>query len=153
MLVIMEYRDITAFLQLAFNFKAARSRNILQIDTAKGACKQSNGIDKFIHILGTDTERECIHITEFLKQGTFAFHNRHTCLRADIPQTQYSRTIGNHCHQIMPTGVHIAQIHIVLNFQARLCDAWCIGNRQCICILYLAAGNDFDFALPVAVGL
>ena len=153
MLVIMEYRDITAFLQLAFNFKTARSGNILQIDTAKGTGNQGNGIDKFIYILGTDTERECIHITKFLEQGTLAFHNRHACLRSDITQTQYSRTIGNHGYQIMPTGVYIAQVHIILDFQARLCNTGSICNGQCICILYLAAGNDFDFALPVTVGL
>ena len=40
MLVIMENGDVTAFLQLLLNLKAAGSGNVLQIYTAEGACQQ-----------------------------------------------------------------------------------------------------------------
>ena len=149
----MEYRNVAALFQLALDFKAARCRNVLQIDAAKGTGNQCHGVDKFIDILGLDAKRECIDAAELLEQRALAFHNRHACFRTNIAQTKHSRTIGDNCHQIMTARIHIAQIYILLNFQTRLCNARRVCNRQIIRIFYLAARNNFDLALPITVGL
>ena len=64
MLVIMENGDVTAFLQLLLNLKAAGSGNVLQIYTAEGACQQGHGVDNLIHIFAANAQGNGIHIAE-----------------------------------------------------------------------------------------
>ena len=52
MLIIVEHRNIANLFQLLLNFKAARRRNILQIDSAEALRNQSNRIHNRIYILG-----------------------------------------------------------------------------------------------------
>ena len=52
MLVIMEYRDITALFQLFLDLETSRSRNVLQVDAAKALGDQGNGVDDGIYIFG-----------------------------------------------------------------------------------------------------
>ena len=132
MLVIVENRNIAAFLQLFFNFKATRCGNIFEVDAAEAASEQTNGIDNVVYILGANAQRNRIYITELLEQGTLTFHNRHTCFRANVAQTQNSSTIGHNSNEVTSSGQLIAQVNVFLNFQTRLCNTWGICQRQIV---------------------
>ena len=76
-LVIVEYRNVADLLESALDLKAARSRDVLQVDAAERAGDQLNGADDLVHILGSHAQRERIHVSERLEQRALALHNRH----------------------------------------------------------------------------
>ena len=65
-------------------------KTIADRDAAEAAAKKSNRVYEFINILCADAERKSVNSAEFLKENTFAFHNRHTCLWSDITETENS---------------------------------------------------------------
>ena len=130
MLVVVEHGDVAQLLQLRFDLKAPGRRDILQIDSAEGTGDQMHRIDKFIHILALDTQREGIHIAECLEQGAFALHDRHTCLGTDIAQAQHGAAVGDHSAEIMPPGQLVALVQVFLDLQTGLCHAGGVGQGQ-----------------------
>ena len=140
------------FLQAALDLKAAGGGDVLQVDAAKGTGQQANGVDDVIHIFAADAQGEGIHIGKSLEQGAFALHHRHAGFRADIAQAQHSGAVGDNSHQVAPAGIFIAQIRILADLQAGFCNARGIGNGQVFRVFDLAAGIDFDLALPLLVG-
>ena len=88
-LVVMKDRNITAFLEFFLNLKAARRRNVFQVDSAKAAGNLVNGFHNGIYILAFDTHGKCIYIPKCFEQGTFSFHNRHAGFRPDVAQSQH----------------------------------------------------------------
>ena len=147
-LVIVEYRNIADLFQTALDLEAARCGNILQVDAAERAGDQLDRSHDLVHILGSDAERERIHISERLEQRTLALHDRHTCDRADIAQTEHCGAVRNDRNQIMAAGVGIAERRIVLDLEARLGYAGSIRNRKIILAAYRTTGYDFDLAAP-----
>lgn len=131
-LVIVENRNVAAFLQAAFDFKAAWCGDVLQVHAAETAGDEANCLHDLVHILGADAERNRIHVAETLEQCALAFHDRHTSLRADIAQTQNSRAVCDNSDQVAPAGQVIALGNIFLNFQAGLCNAGRIRQRKII---------------------
>ena len=105
MLVIVEYRDISDFLQSVFNLIAFRRRNILQIDTCIVRLQNFYRADKFVRILGAQAYRHSVNITEGFEQSSLALHNRHSCLRTDIAQTKYARTVADNCYHVATAGI------------------------------------------------
>ena len=96
----MEDRNISFFLELSFNLKASRSGDILKVDSAEAAAKQSNGVYKFVNILCSDAKRESVNTAELLEKNALALHNGHTCLGAYIAETENSRTVGDNGNEI-----------------------------------------------------
>ena len=148
MLIIVEDRNIAFFFQLSLDLKAARCRNIFQVHTCKAAGDQINGIDDLIHIMALDAQRKCVHITKCLKQYTFSFHNRHTCLRSDVSKTKDSTSIGHYQAKIVTAGQFIALLHILLDLQTRLCHTRRISQRQVILCSNRNCCNNLDLTFP-----
>ena len=65
-LIVVEYRNVADLLESALDLKAARSRDILEVDAAERAGDQLNGTYDLVHILGSHTERERVHVSERL---------------------------------------------------------------------------------------
>ena len=85
------------------------------------------GLYNGICVLGVNAERECIHICKFLKQGAFSFHNRHTGCRADISQTQNSRTVCDDGYQVGAAGQLKGLLVILCDHPAGLGYARSVG--------------------------
>ena len=147
----MKDRNVRALFELSFDFKAAGSRDVLQINAAKGSGNQGYCADELIHILGLDTERESIHITERFEKDALALHDRHAGFRTDIAQSQNSRTICNDCAHVVPSGQIIGLVYILLDLQAGLGHAGCICQRQVFLVLDRNAGDHFNLALPLTM--
>ena len=145
MLVVVEDRNITFFLEFLFNFKAARRRDVFKVHTAEAAGNQIDGIDNLIDILALDAERECIDIAKCFKEDAFAFHNRHPGFRSDIAESQDSGAICYDEAHIMSAG------HVLLDFKARLCDARRISQREVFLGRNRNGCNHFDLTLPFCV--
>ena len=100
MLVVVEDWNISLFLELSFNLEASRSGDVLKVNSAEASAKQSNGVYKFVNILGADAERESVNSAELLEQNAFTLHNGHTCLRSDVAETENSRAVRNNGNKV-----------------------------------------------------
>ena len=137
MLIIMENGNIALLFQLLLDLETAGSGDILQIHAAAAAGNHIYGIHNLVYILALDAQRECVHIAKLLEQDTFAFHNRHTCLRTDIAQTQDCGSVCHYQTGVPAVRVYIGLLHILLNLQTGLCYARCISQGKILFGLHL----------------
>ena len=147
----MEHRDGQPLLQLLFNFKAAGGGDVLQVNAPEAQADELDGADDFIRVFGIDAEGNGVHVGKFLKQGALPFHHRHGCFRADVPQSQHRRAVGNDRHQVAPAGkvVHLA---VVLgNLHAGRCHAGGVGNGELLFGFDGGAGNHLNLSLQFPV--
>ena len=153
MLVIVEYRNVADLLESALDLKAARSRDILEVNATERAGDQLNGAYDLVHILGSHTERERIHVSERLEQRALALHNRHAGNRTDIAQTEHRGAVRDDRNQIVAARVLVAERRIVLDLEARLGNTRRVRDRQIVLAVYLTAGHDLNLAAPFFVCL
>ena len=151
MLVVVEDGNITSFLQLALDLKAAGGGDILQIDAAEGAGDQGNGVDELVHILGLDTQGEGVHIAKGLKEDTLALHNRHTGLGADVAQTQNGGAVGDDGAQVVTAGQLVGLIDVLLDLQTGLGHAGGVGQGQVVLGGHRHNGIDLNLTAPLLV--
>ena len=152
-LVVVEHRDVADFLELALDLKAARRGDVLQIDAAERARDQLDGAHDLVHILGSHTKRERIHVRERLEQRALALHDRHARDRADVAQAEHSRAVRNDRNQVVAAGIGVAQRRVVLDLEAGLSHAGRIGDRQIVLAVDLAPRDDLDLAAPLLMRL
>ena len=147
----MENRNIAFFFQFLFDLETSGSCDVFQVNAAEAAGDHIDGIYDFIHIFALNAQRECVHIAKSFEQHAFSFHNRHTCFRSDIAQTQYGRSVRYNQTHIVASCVFIALVHILLNFKTRLCNTRCISQRQILFGCNRHSRYHFDFALPLSM--
>ena len=147
----MKDRDVAQLLELALDLKAARRRNILQIDAAEAAGEQVHRAHEFIHILCADAQREGVHIRKCLEQHALALHDGHTRLRSDIAQTEHGRAVRDDGAKIVPARERVAFIRVAPDLQTRLRHTGCVRQRQVVLRRDRHAGVDFDLAAPLLV--
>ena len=147
----MEDGNVALFLQLPLDLKAPGGGDVLQVDAAEGAGNQVDGVDKLVHILGLDAQREGVHIAEGLEQHALALHNGHTRLGADVTQTQDGGAVGDNRAQVVPAGQVVGLVDILLDLQAGLGDTGGIGQGQIVLGLHGHGGPHLDLTLPLTV--
>ena len=104
MLVVMEDRHIEPFAQLGFDFEAARSRDIFEIDAAEARRYRFHDFDDLIDIGFGDADRERFDAGEGLEENRLAFHDRQSGLRSDVPESEHGRAIGDDGDQVALGG-------------------------------------------------
>ena len=95
MLVVVEDRNVALILEFPLNFEASRGGNVLQIDAAEAAGDQRDGVHKLVHIVRFHAERKRVDIAERLEEHTFALHDGHTGLRADVAESKHRGAVGD----------------------------------------------------------
>jgi len=153
MLIVMKNRNITAFFEAFFNFKASGRGNVFQIDPAKAAGQETDGLYNSIRLFTADTQGNRVHAAEFLEQDAFSFNDRHPRLRADVPQPQDCGAVRNNRNCIPAPGQFIVFIRILLNLQAGLCNAGRIRKTQRLFGIHPCAGSNLYLSLQVIVHL
>ena len=147
----MEDRNIQFLFQPLFDLKAFGRSDVLQVDAAEYRCDPTDCFDDLLGILGVQTDRESIHISEPLEQQRFSLHNRHGCLSADIAQSQYRRTITDHRNQIALGCISVGQSCVPGDLQTGLCHTGSIGQAQILGSVHLHLAIDTDFTLMLCV--
>ncbi len=150
-LVVVEDGDVAPLLQLPLDLKAPGGGDVLQVHAAEGAGQQSHRVDDLIHIVAADAQGNGIHTAEGLEQNALALHDGHAGLRADVPQPQNGRAVGDDGHGVPPAGQLIAFIDILLDLQAGLGHAGGVGQGQCLLAVHRRPGRHFQLALPLVV--
>ena len=144
-LVVVHYRDIQLRFKAFFDFKTLGGGDVFQVDAPKSRLQNFYGPYKFVYILGVQLQVENIDIGVDFKQQAFALHYGFTCCRANVAQTQYRSSIGNHGDQVALGGVFVNGFGIGLNFEARLGYTGGIGQGQVALGSGFLGGNHFDF--------
>ena len=150
-LVVMKDGNIGACLQALFDLKAARRRDILQVYPAKGLGDQADRLHDLVHVFAVNTDRHRVHIAEGLEEGAFSFHDRHAGLRADVPQAENRRSVGDDRHHVPATCQFIAFSRVLLDLQAGRRDARGIRQAQRLGGIHRCADRDLDLSLPFGV--
>ena len=127
-LVIVEHRDVQFLLQPPLHLKALWRRDILQINPSKHRRDLLHRCDDLLRVLGVQTYGKRIHPSELLKQDGLALHNRNRRLRSDIPQSEDSRAVRHHAHQVALCRVAVDSSLILKDLLARLGHPGSIGN-------------------------
>jgi hypothetical protein len=122
---------ISVSFQATFDFKAAGSGDVFEVDTTKAASEQFDGVDDVVDILGTDAKRECIDITEGLEQDALAFHDRHAGFGADVTQAEDSGAVGDNRNEIPAAGQGVGEIDILLDGRQGSATPG-VGKRQVV---------------------
>ncbi len=146
MLVIMEDRDIHDLLELLLDVEAFGTLDVFQVDAAKRRFEEFDGTNDFVRILGVELNVENIDVGKALEQNAFAFHDRFAGQRADIPQPQNRRAIGDDRHQIPFGCILVGVVRVLFDFQARLGYPRAIGEGEIAAGGAGFGGDDFDFA-------
>ena len=75
-LVVVENRDIKSFLELFFDFKASRSRNILKVYSAKAIAYKLDCTNDFVCVLALYANRKCVNACKLLKKTALSIPAR-----------------------------------------------------------------------------
>ena len=106
---------------------------------------------RLVDVVRLDAQRERVHVAERLEEHALAFHDRHAGLGADVAKTQYRASVGDDGAEIVTAGQLITLVDVLLDLQARLCNAGRICQTQ---VFFGRHGNrcdHFDFAFPFSV--
>lgn len=118
-LIIMEYRDIKLLLQALFDLEAARSGDVLQIDSSEGRSHRLHDPYDLFGILSRKHDRDCVDSGEFLEEHTFALHDRESSLRSDISESEHCASIADYCDRVALHGIKVGQIFVFRYLKAR----------------------------------
>ena len=147
----MENGDVTLFFQLALDLETARRGNVLKVDAAEAAGDVVDGLDELVHILCLHADGQRVHIAEGFEQHALALHDRHTGLGADVAKAQNGAAVGDDRRGVPAARELIALARVLLDLEARLCNAGRVRKRQVVLRLDRHARHHFDLALPLAV--
>ena len=153
MLIVVEHRDVTSFLQLLLDLEAAGCADVLKIDSAEAARQKANRMYDFIHILAADAQGNRIHITEIFEEDALAFHDRHSSFRADVAQSQNRRAIGHDRNGVPAAGQLITLGRVLLDCQTGSCHTGGVSDRQSFTRAGLCPGVHFQLAAQLAMQL
>ena len=139
MLIIVENRNIAAFLELALYLKAARRGDILKVHAAERACKKIDGVYDLVNILAADAQRNGVNAAEFLEQQALALHDRHSGLGAYIAESEHGRSVGDNGNGVPAPGKLIAFVYILLYLKAGCGDAGGVCKAERLPVVCLRA--------------
>ena len=94
-LVIVEYWNVTYFLQSFLDFKASGSADVLKVDSAEASGNEINRAYDFLRILRANADGERVNTGKFLEKNAFALHNRHTGFRTDVSESENGGAVGD----------------------------------------------------------
>src|SRR6202043_51182 len=76
MLIVVEYRDLHAGLELRLDLETLRTLDILEIDAAECRLQRGHGLDHALNGVGGDLNVEHVDAGELLEQYRLALHHR-----------------------------------------------------------------------------
>ena len=146
MLVVMEDGNVHALAQALLHLEALGALDVFQIDAAEGGLKSRHHIHQARDVLLRHLDVETINACEFLEQDRLAFHDGLGGQRADVPQTQHRRAIGQNRDEILAGGQMGRLRRILRNGLAGHRHAGRIGQRQIPLVAEWLGRLDLEFA-------
>ena len=98
--------------------------------------------------MGVQFDVEYVDVSEPLEQDTFAFHDRLAGQGPDVAQSQHGGPVGYHRDQIAFGGVFECILRVLLDLQAGISHAGCVGETEIALRKTRLGGNDLYFSRP-----
>ena len=117
-LVVVEDGDVHALGEFLLNVEALGRLDVFEVDAAQRGLQRGDDLDQLVRIALVQLDVEHVHACKLLEETPLAFHHRLASQRADVTQTQHSRAVGDHAHQIATRGVLGGLAGVCLNVQA-----------------------------------
>ena len=149
MLIIVKYRDVQFLRQPPLDFKAAGRCDIFQIDAAKSRRDPLDCLNNLFRILGGQTDGECIHAGKFFKQNGLSLHDRQSCLRADIAQSQHCGSICDNRHRVALHRIRVDIVPVIPNLFAGLRHPRRVSQGQLLPGIDFHLGFDGELSSPL----
>ena len=123
MLVVVHHRNIKFFFQPAFYFKTFGSLDVFQVDTAERGGNCLDCFDKLVGVFLVHFDIEYIDAGIDFEQQPFSFHNGLSAECAYVAQTENGGSVGDYSYQIAFGCIFICVLRVLLDFEARFCNA------------------------------
>ena len=149
MLVVVEHRDVQPLLQPLLDLKAARRRDVLQVDPAERRRDQLHHTHDLACVGRVQADRKRIHACELLEQAALALHHRHRRARADVAKPEHRAAVRDDRHRVALDRVLEGLLVIVGNGQAHARHPRRIGHRKIVPGLQRVLVVLFDLAAHV----
>ena len=94
-LVVVEDRDVEAFLEPRLDLEAARGRDVLEVDATEARREAHDGLDDLLDVGGVEADRHRVDAAELLEEHGLALHHRHRGGRADVAEAQDRGPVGD----------------------------------------------------------
>ena len=101
----MEDRDVQPLTQLALEVEAPRGRDVLEVDPTEARRHPRDRVDELVDRAGLEADRDGVHAGEVLEEDRLALHDGHRRERADVPQTEHGRAVGDDGDRVVARGV------------------------------------------------
>ncbi len=146
-LVVVEDGDVHALGEFLLNVEALGRLDVFEVDAAQRGLQRGDDLDQLVRIALVQLDVEHVHACKLLEETPLAFHHRLASQRADVTQTQHSRAVGDHAHQIATRGVLGGLAGVCLNVQAGVGHAGGVGQRQIALVGQWLGGGHRNLAL------
>ena len=123
MLVVVHHRNIKFLFQPAFYFKTFGSLDVFQVDTAESGSNRLDCFDKLVGVFLVHFDIEYIDAGIDFEQQPFSFHNGLSAERTYVAQTENGGSVGDYSYQIAFGCIFICVLRVLLDFEARFCNA------------------------------
>jgi hypothetical protein len=103
-LVVVEHRDVQLPAQPLLDLEAGRRGHVLQVDAPEPGRDRLGHGDQLLRAGDVDADRVGVDVGELLEQGRLALHHRQGRGRADGPEPEHGRAVGEHGHRVPLDG-------------------------------------------------
>ena len=132
MLVIVEDGDIERGLQALLDLKAARSRDVLEVDAAKARGDSLNRFNDLVGVFRVETDREGVDAGELLEQHRLAFHHRHRRARTDVAKAEHRCSVADDGDSVSLNRVLEGALWVLVDCAADASYARRVGHRKVV---------------------
>ena len=132
-LVIVEDRDAALLDEAPLDVDAAGSADVLEVHCAEGGSELLHDVDDLIRILCVQADRPGIEAGKALHEKGLALHDGKSRRRADVAKAQHRSAVGDDGNGVALSGVAIGILRVLLDLQARLCNARRVGKGKVPC--------------------
>ena len=127
-LVVVEDGDLHLLAERSLDHEAIWGANVLQVDRAKGRLQRAHDGDELLRVDFVDLDVEHVDVRKSLEQDSLALHHGLGGARADVPEAEHGRAVGDHAHQITSRSVQVDRVRIFGDLQAGGGDTGRIGE-------------------------
>ena len=131
-LVVVEDGDVERLLQLVLDVKALRRLDVLEIDAAVGRRDELADLDDILDFRAVHADGNGVDAGEALEENGFALHDRKSCARADVAETEDGGAVRDDGDHIALRCVVVDGLGLLLDCKARRRDTRRVGAAEVV---------------------
>ena len=127
-LVVVHDGDVELGLEPRLNLEALGRLDVLKVYAAESWGYGLDGLDELVWVFLVDLDIEDVDAGEYLEQEALTLHDGLAAHGTDVAETEDGCAVGNDGYKVSLVGILICRLGVLLDFEARLCDARGVGE-------------------------